>query len=251
MNGAIAVKKTLFLCALAYSGVEGLEFGEMGNTSFGMGGAGVALENSAWGTYYNPALLDMDEKSKAKLGYSFGIGVREKNMLPLVSSALQGMGLADANSTPANAHIDQNQGRAISIDTNQGSKAQTIVSTGNALKSFLKLNGLHVDSQNGILVQFSPKVKKIKDGIGAFSIGIFASVFASASAVTNPHYNQLILPLSINWQNIYAGAQVNPRSTAFQQSTQSAYLNSSLLSRSMWLMRRVLILKRRGVFLWA
>ncbi|WP_053830626.1 hypothetical protein [Helicobacter heilmannii] len=249
------MKKTLFLCALAYSGVEGLEFGEMGNTSFGMGGAGVALENSAWGTYYNPALLDMDDRSKAKLGYSFGIGVREKNILPLVSSALQGGGLSDldqiANEIPQQALQNLAQGGSISINANQNPTAQTIVNVGNALKNFLKLNGLHVDSQNGIVVQISPKLKKVKGGIGSFGIGIFASVFASASAVTNPHYNQLILPLSINWQNIYAGAQVNPRSTAFQQSTQSAYLNSSLLSRSMWLMRRVLILKRRGVFLWA
>ena len=49
-----------------------LEFGSMGNTSAAMGGAGVALKHSAWGLYYNPALLSSDPK--VKLGYSLGVG---------------------------------------------------------------------------------------------------------------------------------------------------------------------------------
>ncbi|WP_260320640.1 conjugal transfer protein TraF [Helicobacter gastrocanis] len=231
MKGEIAVRKTLVLCALACGGLEGLEFGEMGNTSFGMGGAGVALENSAWGLYYNPALLDMDECSKAKLGYSFGIGVREKNILPLVSSALQGSSLDDltqlAEQLPPQALQSLVQGGTLSIDAAQSPTAQTIVNAGNALKDFLKLNGLHVDSQNGIVVQISPKLKNHKGGIGTFSIGVFASLFAGASAVTNPRYHQLIAPLG---HGFYAGAQINKDSLTLSQSNQSAFLNSSLLS---------------------
>ncbi len=58
-----------------------LEFGSMGNTSAGMGGAGVALKHSAWGLYYNPALLSSDPK--VKIGYSLGLGLKERNLAPL------------------------------------------------------------------------------------------------------------------------------------------------------------------------
>lgn len=60
-----------------------LEFGSMGNTSAAMGGAGVALKHSAWGLYYNPALLASDPK--VKLGYSLGIGLKEQNLSKLAT----------------------------------------------------------------------------------------------------------------------------------------------------------------------
>ncbi|BEG56491.1 hypothetical protein NHP21005_01790 [Helicobacter sp. NHP21005] len=52
-EGEMAVKKTLVWCALACSGVEGLEFGEMGNTSFGMGG-GRTLKTPLGGCITTP-----------------------------------------------------------------------------------------------------------------------------------------------------------------------------------------------------
>lgn len=49
-----------------------LGFGSMGNTSAGLGDSGVALRKSAWGIYYNPALLASD--NRGKFAYSFGGG---------------------------------------------------------------------------------------------------------------------------------------------------------------------------------
>lgn len=66
-----------------------LEFGSMGNTSAGMGGAGVALKHSAWGLYYNPALLSSDPK--VKMGYSLGVGLKEHNLSPLVNIDVENM----------------------------------------------------------------------------------------------------------------------------------------------------------------
>ena len=48
-----------------------LEFGYMGNEAFGMGGAGVAVYNSPWATYYNPALQGLDDS--VRVGYSLGM----------------------------------------------------------------------------------------------------------------------------------------------------------------------------------
>lgn len=56
----------------------GLEFGVMGNVSAGMGGAGVALKNSPFALYYNPALLSAE--NSIRFGYSAGFGIREKNL---------------------------------------------------------------------------------------------------------------------------------------------------------------------------
>ncbi|WP_288545835.1 conjugal transfer protein TraF [uncultured Helicobacter sp.] len=66
--GSIALVSSLF----------GLEFGGMGNISAGMGGAGVALKNSQWAIYYNPALLAVNKKSG--FAYSFGVGYKETNL---------------------------------------------------------------------------------------------------------------------------------------------------------------------------
>ena len=55
-----------------------LEFGSMGQVSAGIGGAGVALKDSAWGLYYNPALLGADRR--AKVGCSFGAQIKEQNL---------------------------------------------------------------------------------------------------------------------------------------------------------------------------
>lgn len=57
---------------------QALEFGQMGNISAGIGGAGVALKNSQWALYYNPALLGMNKKSG--FAYSFGVGYKETNL---------------------------------------------------------------------------------------------------------------------------------------------------------------------------
>lgn len=61
----------------------GLEFGSMGQVSAGIGGAGVAVRDSAWGLYYNPALLGSDRRTK--MGYSFGIAFKEQNLMQLAT----------------------------------------------------------------------------------------------------------------------------------------------------------------------
>ncbi|MCE3036727.1 conjugal transfer protein TraF [Helicobacter sp. faydin-H20] len=68
---------------LSLSQVQALEFGGMGNISASMGGAGVALKNSQWGLYYNPALLGTTRKYR--FAYSFGATIRDHNLLKLAN----------------------------------------------------------------------------------------------------------------------------------------------------------------------
>lgn len=74
---SLALAGVFFSC----SEVSALEFGGLGNVSAGMGGAGVALKNSQWALYYNPALLGVSKKSR--FAYSFGVSVKEENILSL------------------------------------------------------------------------------------------------------------------------------------------------------------------------
>lgn len=74
---SLALASSLFCATQAF----GLEFGHMGNISASMGGAGVALKNSQWGLYYNPALLGASNKSR--FAYSFGVAIRENNLIEL------------------------------------------------------------------------------------------------------------------------------------------------------------------------
>lgn len=78
---------TLGLLALVASFSAGLEFGVMGNVSAGMGGAGVALKNSPFALYYNPALLSAE--NSIRFGYSAGFGIREKNLDKIASIDLE------------------------------------------------------------------------------------------------------------------------------------------------------------------
>ena len=61
----------------------------MGNVSASVGGAGVALKNSAVGLYYNPALLSASPK--VKFGYSVGVSIQEKNIAQLATIDLANM----------------------------------------------------------------------------------------------------------------------------------------------------------------
>lgn len=75
------ISKVILSSSLLLGSLDALEFGSMGNISASMGGAGVALRNSQWALFYNPALLGLDTKSR--IAYSFGIKIKETNLLSL------------------------------------------------------------------------------------------------------------------------------------------------------------------------
>lgn len=87
------MKKILLWMGLL-NGAFALGFGSMGNTSAGLGNSGVALRKSAWGIYYNPALLASD--NRGKFGYSVGAGVQ--GLDPSIFDFTQ-------SATPQNHHI--------------------------------------------------------------------------------------------------------------------------------------------------
>ncbi|RDU68306.1 conjugal transfer protein TraF [Helicobacter equorum] len=83
------MKKFLYVLATCATSMYALEFGTMGNVSASMGGAGVALKNSAFGLYYNPALLSASPK--VKFGYSVGVNIQEKNIAQLATIDIANM----------------------------------------------------------------------------------------------------------------------------------------------------------------
>lgn len=83
------MKKILYVLATCIASMHALEFGTMGNVSASMGGAGVALKNSAFGLYYNPALLSASPK--VKFGYSIGVSIQEKNIAQLATIDIANM----------------------------------------------------------------------------------------------------------------------------------------------------------------
>ena len=83
------MKKIAYVLAAMGASAYALEFGTMGNVSASMGGAGVALKNSAFGLYYNPALLSASPK--VKFGYSCGVNVQEKNIAQLATIDIANM----------------------------------------------------------------------------------------------------------------------------------------------------------------
>ncbi|CAM2746693.1 conjugal transfer protein TraF [Helicobacter felis] len=230
--------RLLGLCACLYGHLGALEFGQMGNTSFAMGGAGVALEDSAWGLYYNPALLDLDARSK--LGYSFGASVGSKNIFPLVSAsssaaALSGLDLTDLlkggqQTTGSNTTSIQTP---ITFKANEDGKIKDIIALANATSNLFKSNGVFLNSQNGLVLQIHPRVKR-RGGIGTFAFGVFASGFIGGSLKIDPQYNQLIANVSIPPTSSNGGTQYKVSATSdsltLSASSQQNFNDSSLFS---------------------
>ncbi|WP_181881793.1 conjugal transfer protein TraF [Helicobacter sp. MIT 14-3879] len=86
----LKVFSVLFISLLNLSAFE---FGYMGNESFGMGGSGVAVSKSAWGLYYNPAMQGVD--NNFKIGYSFGIRIKENRISDLSNINLSNISSVD------------------------------------------------------------------------------------------------------------------------------------------------------------
>lgn len=132
------MKKLLSICAsvsVLAVGASAFEFGYMGNTSFGMGGSGVGLANSAWGLYYNPALQGVD--NTYKIGYSLGARIKEHGL-----SELKNFDLGAINTN--------------SIDT---------------INALLNDNEVAITSENGIVLQVPLKVSaRLSHSIG---LGLF------------------------------------------------------------------------------
>lgn len=148
--------------ATCATSIYALEFGTMGNVSASMGGAGVALKNSAFGLYYNPALLSASPK--VKFGYSVGVNIQEKNIAQLatidianmqktaqnLASSFGGTGSTAAVDGVVNA-IDQALDSVLGLST--GTSSQT---PQQKLETYIKNN------QNG---NYNDLIDKIKENI--------------------------------------------------------------------------------------
>lgn len=148
------------LCA--FQALNALTFGNMGNTSAGLGDSGVALRKSAWGVYYNPALLASD--NRGKFGYSVGVGLEQRGLGDVFSAIMDSGGSVD------------------------------IAGLYNQLQDH-PTNSLALSSQNGIVIQITGGVREIpqldaegnptdeivevRSPIGAFTMAAFLSAFGA------------------------------------------------------------------------
>lgn len=119
--------------------VGAFEFGYMGNTSFGMGGSGVGLANSAWGLYYNPALQGVD--NNFKVGYSLGMRVKESGLSELKNF---GLGKLNGNTDAVNKILKNNE---IALTSENGIVLQVPLSLGSVLSHSIAV-GLFYTKRN-------------------------------------------------------------------------------------------------------
>ncbi|MGX3043658.1 conjugal transfer protein TraF [Helicobacter sp. T3_23-1056] len=134
---------SLAIAFVSMEGANALEFGGMGNVSAGMGGAGVALKQSQWALYYNPALLGVVNKSS--FAYSFGAGYKETNLLGAAgidTDNIEKMGnqlssLFSGNGTGVTTSTQSVQGRNASQPNTQNTQISGLSSSFEAvLKDF-------------------------------------------------------------------------------------------------------------------
>ncbi|MGX3044560.1 conjugal transfer protein TraF [Helicobacter sp. T3_23-1056] len=172
-----------FVCGVCSTQGFGLEFGTMGNVSAGMGGAGVAVKNSPFALYYNPALLSAETK-RVRFGYSLGLEVREKNLDKIVDINLGGLNSSNLTSTT-------------------GADFKSIQHNLETLKSALSQNAFNLISQNGVTFQFAPAL--LRGSIGTFGVGYFASFYGGSSIRADANRMELILKYSNGGQGVAGG----------------------------------------------
>lgn len=213
---------------LGSSTLSALEFGQMGNISAGIGGAGVALKNSQWALYYNPALLAMNKKSG--FAYSFGVGYKETNLsraasvdidnlqsmpdklanlfnevtrtsraatqtkaftpdkLGVFGDVLQNMGMKDEESMKKYLTDVANK-NGVTIDSNtQQSPDKILEELKKHPEAFDTVKQDLLSTQNGIVVNIGSKGKR-----GTIGFGIMPSAYMSATARMDPTHNQIII----------------------------------------------------------
>ena len=155
------MRKFLYVLATCATSMYALEFGTMGNVSASMGGAGVALKNSAFGLYYNPALLSASPK--VKFGYSVGVNIQEKNIAQLATIDIANMQKTAQNL--AQTFSGAGGGGAVTgvvsaIDSALGSLLPN--GNGNGKTTQEKLKDYLQNNQNG---NYNDLIDKIKENI--------------------------------------------------------------------------------------
>lgn len=168
----------LVIFALLKGALLAMPFGSMGNVSASMGNIGVALRDSAYSIYYNPALSATS--NHMKFAYSFGIDYKEKNTARLLDVDFKNLtSLIDIDPTAPPS-------------TSSVHKALSDIAT---IDSVARDNALSLSSANGIVVSIS--YPKFKEYFGALSVGIFVSAFASLSADMDTDRMRFIMPVSV------------------------------------------------------
>lgn len=153
------MKKFLYVLATCATSMYALEFGTMGNVSASMGGAGVALKNSAFGLYYNPALLSASPK--VKFGYSVGVNIQEKNIAQLATIDIANMQKTAQNLAQTFSGAGASgavTGVVSAIDSALGS----LLPNGNGKTTQEKLKDYLQNNQNG---NYNNLIDKIKENI--------------------------------------------------------------------------------------
>ena len=187
-----------------------LDFGAMGNTSIGMGGAGVALQSSAFGAYYNPSLISID--SKIRFGYTLGARYQQRNIDRLAQFVFKGM------IDNANAIVTANGGAGAMADKQ---KVEALYKDIKNLGDIFSQNHLAITSQNGISLQIAPG--GMRGSFGSLAISYFASFYANISASSDIANKQLIVKNSNDYYKVDASG--NPT-----KSNENDYKNHSIIS---------------------
>lgn len=151
--------KKAFTLTLSLSGfLNALGFAPMGNVSTSLGGSGVALRNSAWGLYYNPALLSSDPRSK--FSFSGGFYLSQSNINELLESK--------KSYSQISSILENLKDSKISLEAQLGVVAQ--------IGGFVRQEVRAVEDEYGRLVS-----EVIDHQMSAFAIGAFASSITNIS----------------------------------------------------------------------
>ena len=198
--------------------VNALDFGAMGNTSIGMGGAGVALQSSAFGAYYNPSLISID--SKIRFGYTLGARYQQRNIDRLAQFDFKGM-ISNANSLVQSAGAGGGAGGTNATADKQ--KVEALYRDIKNLGDIFSQNHLAITSQNGISLQIAPG--GMRGSFGSLAISYFASFYANISGSSDIANKQLIVKNGSGNDYYKVDASGNPT-----KSSQDDYKNHSIIS---------------------
>lgn len=211
------MKKILYSIVCFMGSLSALEFGYMGNQALGMGGSGVAVANSPFSAYYNPALQGVD--GSFKIGYSLGVRLKEDRLSDLSKISL-------SNISDINILNDILQKNSMTMTSENGITLQIPLFLGDTLSSSLGIGAFYTkrgtvnftgnlnlgasdinNANNAYIITNGLDIFEVPlsyamqlySGIGSFHIGVSAKyIYAQHSLTSEKFSNNTIISDSIN-----------------------------------------------------
>jgi hypothetical protein len=203
----LIMKKSLTLTTLLFIGLNAYEFNPIGFKSIAMGGAGVASADATNASYYNPAILAVDNSSSSAISLEVSVGLSESNIAQNMD------------------YLNDNMLDSINITESKIASGLSSVELDNIIgvrDAFVSM------AKNDTYLKISP-TQSLSIRTGSFGLSLYniADIYASVDIDSQENiedYSKIVVDTSNGYY------ELNPETGNYTESNSTAYNKSFIFS---------------------